>query len=147
MCILQKPTTPRKACASFLLVGGDVAAILWHPLGFDSIHPAFLSPKTGTLPQNLTSLNGKTSFQKDLNYSLPFVKNFLCCVTPYNDVIDVLQMFWSFTLFQCSLDQPMANGGTVSTPGAVDSRCTRCPSRWKQTVACTLLPKGWRRMH
>jgi len=52
----------------------------------------------------LTSLNGKTSFQKDLNYFLPFLKNFLHDVTPYNNVIDVLQMFWGFTLFQCSLD-------------------------------------------
>ena len=53
---------------------------------------------------DFTSLNGETGFQKDLNYFLPFLKNFLCGVTPYNDVIDVLQMFWSFTLFQCSLD-------------------------------------------
>jgi len=49
---------------------------------------------------DLTSFNGETGFQKDLNNSLPFLKNFLRCVTPYNDVIDVLQMFWSFTLFQ-----------------------------------------------
>jgi len=53
---------------------------------------------------DFTSLNGETSFQKDLNYFLPFLKNFLRGVTTYNDVIDVLQMFWSFTLFQCSPD-------------------------------------------
>jgi len=28
MCILQKLTTPKKACVSFLLVGGDRAATL-----------------------------------------------------------------------------------------------------------------------
>jgi len=66
----------------------------------------FYSQKLDLLHRSLdfTSLNGETSFQKDLNYFLPFLKNFLRCVTPYNDVIDVLQMFWSFILFQCSLD-------------------------------------------
>jgi len=28
ICILQKPTTLQKGCVSFLLVGGDIAAIL-----------------------------------------------------------------------------------------------------------------------
>ena len=70
---------------------------------------------------------GETGFQKDLNYFLPFLKNVLRGVTPYNYVIDVLQMFWSFTLFQYSLDQPVANGGTVfpplgqSIPGVLDA--------------------------
>jgi len=66
----------------------------------------FYSLKLDLLHRSLdfTSLNGEIGFQKDLNYFLPFLKNLLRCVTPYNDVIDVLQMFWSFTLFQCSLD-------------------------------------------
>jgi len=66
----------------------------------------FYSQKLDLLRRSFdfTSLNGETGFQKDLNYFLPFLKNFLCCVTPYNDVIGVLQMFWSFTFFQCSLD-------------------------------------------
>jgi len=79
----------------------------------DDIHGDLMVPILPFYPQKLdllrrsldfTSLNGETGFQKDLNYLLPFLKNFLRCVTPYNDVIDVLQMFWSFTLFQCSLD-------------------------------------------
>jgi len=66
----------------------------------------FYSQKLDLLCRSLdfTSLNGETGFQKDLNYFLPFLKNFLRGVTPYNDVVDVLQMFWSSTLLQCSLD-------------------------------------------
>jgi len=66
----------------------------------------FYPQKLGLLLRSLdfTSLNGETCFQKHLNYFLPFLKNFLHGVTPYTDVIYVLQMFWSFTLFQCSLD-------------------------------------------
>ncbi|TRZ09178.1 hypothetical protein HGM15179_017934 [Zosterops borbonicus] len=41
------------------------------------------------------------------------------CASLQDYVICVLQVFWSLTLFQCSLDQSMSNGGTVSTPGAV----------------------------
>lgn len=47
---------------------------------------------------------------------LPFLKNFLCCVPPYNDVSNILQEFWSLTLFQCILDQSMANSGAVFPP-------------------------------
>ncbi|KAK4826388.1 hypothetical protein QYF61_008059, partial [Mycteria americana] len=43
-------------------------------------------------------------------------RNLFCCVAPCDDVINVLQVFWSFTLFQCSLDQSMANGRAVSPP-------------------------------
>jgi len=66
----------------------------------------FYSQKLDLLRRSLdfTSLNGETGFRKDLNYFLPFLKNFLHCVSLYNDSIDVLQMFWGFTLFQCSLD-------------------------------------------
>ncbi|RMC04849.1 hypothetical protein DUI87_18023 [Hirundo rustica rustica] len=39
---------------------------------------------------------------------LPFVEN--------SDVINVLQVLWSLTLFQCILDQSMANGGVVFAP-------------------------------
>ncbi|TRZ06605.1 hypothetical protein HGM15179_020502, partial [Zosterops borbonicus] len=48
---------------------------------------------------------GKTSFQKNLDYSFPF----LCSVAPHDDVINVFQVFQSFTLFQYSLDQFMAD--------------------------------------
>jgi len=44
---------------------------------------------------DFSSLNGKTGFQKDLNYFLLFLKNLLYCVTPYYDVIDVLQIIES----------------------------------------------------
>ncbi|XP_037229873.1 uncharacterized protein LOC119141544 [Falco rusticolus] len=32
-----------------------------------------------------------------------------CCIAPHDDIINVLLMSWSFTLFQCSLDQSMAD--------------------------------------
>jgi len=66
----------------------------------------FYSQKLDLLRKSFdfTLFNDKTGFQEGLNYFLPFLKNFLHCVTPYNDVTDVLHMFWSFTLLQCSLD-------------------------------------------
>jgi len=71
----------------------------------------FYSPKLDLLCRSLdfTLFNGDINFHKDLNYFLPFLKNFCCCVAPYNDVSNVLQIFWNSTLFQCSLDQSMAN--------------------------------------
>jgi len=75
----------------------------------------FYSPKLDLLRRSLdfTSFNGETGFQKDLDCFLSFLKNFLCCVTPYNDVINVLQMSWSFTLFQCVLG--LARTGLIFT--------------------------------
>ncbi|XP_040436105.1 cuticle collagen 2C-like [Falco naumanni] len=32
-----------------------------------------------------------------------------CCIAPHDDIINVLLMSWSFTLFQCRLDQSMAD--------------------------------------
>ncbi|KAK4823430.1 hypothetical protein QYF61_002116 [Mycteria americana] len=49
---------------------------------------------------DLTLFYGKTSFQEDLDYFLPFLKNFFCCIAPHDDVINVLQIFWSFKLCQ-----------------------------------------------
>ncbi|GAB0204952.1 hypothetical protein GRJ2_002960800 [Grus japonensis] len=65
---------------------------------------------------DLTLFYGKTSFQKDLDYFLSFLKNFFCWVAPYDDAINVLQVLQSFTLFQCSLDQPLADGGAYFHP-------------------------------
>ncbi|TRZ09371.1 hypothetical protein HGM15179_017737 [Zosterops borbonicus] len=62
---------------------------------------------------NLTWFNGKTSFQQNLDNLLSFLKDLLWGVLLYDDVVHVLQMFWSLTLLQCSLDQPMADGGAV----------------------------------
>ena len=49
-----------------------------------------------------------------MNYFLPFLENF-CYIAPYS-VVNVLQVFRSFSLFQCSVDQPMANAKTVFPP-------------------------------
>jgi len=57
-----------------------------------------------------------TVFQKDLDDFLPFLRKFFFCIASHNDVINVLQMFQSFTLLQRSLDQSMANGGAVFPP-------------------------------
>ena len=62
---------------------------------------------------DFTLLNGETGFQKDLNYFLPFLENYFCSVVPHDVVVNVLQVFQSFTLFQCSLDQSMASGRAV----------------------------------
>ncbi|XP_056181317.1 translation initiation factor IF-2-like isoform X2 [Falco biarmicus] len=40
-----------------------------------------------------------------------------CCIAPHDDIINVLLMSWSFTLFQCSLDQSMADGSTCGRLG------------------------------
>jgi len=80
---------------------------------------------------------GKISFQKDLNYFLPFLKNFFCCVAPRDNVINVLQMCWSFILYQCGPDECIAHGGAAfpphrqSIPGALDVS----PSERKQWLA------------
>ncbi|GAB0205405.1 hypothetical protein GRJ2_003006100 [Grus japonensis] len=76
-------------------------------------------------PRILSILMPKTlgdNLESALVLSARDSRDFFCCVAPYDDVINVLQVLQSFTLFQCSLDQSMANGGAVSTPGAVDSR-------------------------
>ena len=79
---------------------------------------------------HFASLNSKISSQKDLDYSLSFLENFLCYIAPHSNVIDVLQVLESTTLFKCSLDQPVANYWTMfATPVANDSRYTECPSR------------------
>ncbi|KAJ7400205.1 hypothetical protein BTVI_107419 [Pitangus sulphuratus] len=87
-------------------VGGYYVGVL--PAASEKTEPMRL-PLTGiTGSLDLTLFYGKTNLQEDLDYFLPFLKNF-CCVVPHNDTINVLQMFQSFTLFQCSLDQSMAD--------------------------------------
>ncbi|GAB0175750.1 hypothetical protein GRJ2_000040200 [Grus japonensis] len=61
------------------------------PPGVDLKSPLMLSARDSR-SLDLTSFYGKTGFQKDLDYFLPFLKNFFCCVAPYNDVINVLQV-------------------------------------------------------
>jgi len=79
---------------------------------------------------HFVSLNSETSLQKVLDYSLSFLGNFPCCTAPHNNVIHVLYVLGSTTLFQHSLDQPVANYWTMfATPVANDSRYTECPSR------------------
>ncbi|CAM9143573.1 unnamed protein product, partial [Bubo scandiacus] len=57
----------------------------------------------------------------------PWGSRFQVCVPPYNDIINELQVFWSPTFLQCSMDQSMANGGAVvpplgqSIPGVLDT--------------------------
>ncbi|KAJ7397593.1 hypothetical protein BTVI_134082 [Pitangus sulphuratus] len=93
-----------------VLVGGKVH-LRHFSLGrliYLSIFATFFgTPTLGSL--DLTSLYGKTRFQEDLNYFVACLKNFLFCVPPHDDVINVLQEFWSLTLFQCSLVQSMAD--------------------------------------
>lgn len=76
-----------------------------HPWGSDDIHLAisFLRTQSPELvsSSHLTLLYSKTGFQKGSNYFLPFPKNFLCCVAPHSDVINIWQMFMSFPLYQC----------------------------------------------
>lgn len=71
----------------------------------------------------LSLLYGKTGFQTDLDNLLPFLKNFLCCVVPCDNVSQVLE---DPPLFQCSLHHSMGNSRTVSTlcqliPGILDT--------------------------
>jgi len=75
-------------------------------MGYDDIHLAILFLKFDLLCRSLdlTSFNSETSFQKDLNYFLPFFSNFFCCTASHNDVMNVFSMFRGITLFQCSPD-------------------------------------------
>lgn len=61
---------------------------------------------------DLASFYGKTGVSKSLYYFLTLLKT-CCCITPYDDVIKVLQVVWSSTFFWCSMAQSVANGGTV----------------------------------
>ncbi|GAB0183397.1 DNA mismatch repair protein Msh3 [Grus japonensis] len=94
--------------------------------GVDLKSPLVLSTRDSR-SLDLALVYGQSGFQKDLDYFLPFLRDYFCCVAPYDDVINVLQVLWSLTLFQCSLDQPMANGGAVfsplgqSVPGVLDT--------------------------
>ncbi|KAJ7409237.1 hypothetical protein BTVI_57274 [Pitangus sulphuratus] len=47
---------------------------------------------------DLTLLDGKPVSQENLDDFLSFLTNLLYCVPPYNDVINLLQVFWSITL-------------------------------------------------
>ncbi|KAF4802832.1 hypothetical protein TURU_021596 [Turdus rufiventris] len=60
--------------------------------------------------------NGKAGSQQNLDDPFSFLKYLHCRVAPHNDVINVLKVFWSLTLLQCSLDQSMADGGAVFPP-------------------------------
>ena len=120
MCILQKPTMPRKYCAFSLLVGRDKAVILlttstgmwWHP----SCHFIPRNWISCADPFNFFSVNNQTSSQKDPNCSLSFLETYLCYIAPHHNAINVLQVLRSTVLFQGSLDQPMANGQAMFPP-------------------------------
>ena len=92
----------------------------------------FYSQKLNLLYRSLelTPFYGKNGFCQDLDYFPPFLKNFFRSIAQHNNVINVLQVFWSLPLFQCILDQSLADGrAVVSTPGAVGSKCTGRPSK------------------
>lgn len=77
------------------------------------------------------SYAGENSLQKNLDSFPMFIKNFLCPVAPRNDAIDVVQVFRSFILFQCSLKHSVGNGRDVfpalgqSIPGVLLPVCIR----------------------
>lgn len=56
------------------------------------------------------------SLQDNLDNLLSFLEDSSGCVPPYDGVVDVLQMFRSLTCFQYSVDQSMADGGTLLPP-------------------------------
>lgn len=100
-----------------MLVSGDIGVILL--IAFIRI---WQCPSCHFIPNNwiscagpLTLVCSKTSFWKNLDSS-SLLKRFLCCVAPHNYVINILQVFGNFTLFQLSLDQSAANGGAVFPP-------------------------------
>lgn len=80
-----------------------------------------------------------------LDYFLPVLKNFCCYTAPDNDVINILQMFGSFCLFQCSLDQPMWNDRAVFIP--LGHLILGVLPKVKSNLFCTLLSKVLRKMH
>jgi len=93
-----------------------------------SIFP-FYSQKLDLLCRSLdlTLLYCKNGFWNNFNTFLPFLKIFFFCIAPYADVSNVLQVFRSFPLFQCNLDQPITNDRAAfpslgqSIPGALDA--------------------------
>lgn len=112
MYIFQKPTAPRKICVSFLVAGEDTAGTLLTILEPDVSILQFYSYKLNFLNTSLdlAIVYGKIIqidfyyflFQKDF-----YLKNFLLCVVPHNYILNVLQVFWTLSLFQSSLISPM----------------------------------------
>lgn len=129
-----------------MFVGGNTVSVL---LLVDCVHEnviTFILPFNSKILDfpgrsfNLTLFYGRTGLQEDLGYLLPFLKNFLSRVLPYDGVTKVLQVFQSLTLFQCILDQPMADGGTVlpeSVPGVLHTPLGKGK----------LLQEEWRKTH
>lgn len=80
-------------------------------------------------------------FQKDF-----YLKIFLLCIVPHNYILNVLQVLWTLSLFQTSLDQSNANSEPGFPPlrqlvlGILDAI-----QKKKKAVACTLLLKTWRK--
>lgn len=85
----------------------------------------------------------------EFGFSFFLLKNFFCSIAPHNDIIDVLQVFWSSTLFLCSLDESMADGWAVfppmehSIPGILDTPTSKsklwpalcCLSDWEKCIS------------
>ena len=109
------------------------------PLRPDNVHITFFFLK------KCISYAGENSLQKNLDSFPMFIKNFLCSVAPCNDAINVVQVFRSFSLFQCTLNQPVSKKeGRVSSPGAILTRFAS-PSLyayvgllWPSAKPCTL---------
>jgi len=115
-----KPTMPRKTCVSFLIVSGEIAAVLliifigiWQ---CPSCHfaPKKWIPCAGHL--TLLLFMAKPDFRRIWTIFFTFLKKIFYCVAPHDNVINVLKVFCSFTPFHCSLDQPMANGRAAFPP-------------------------------
>lgn len=73
-----------------MLDGGDIAVILL--ITFIRIRRHLYSEFLGLLCRSLdlALFYGRRSIQEDLDYFLPFLKNFLCCIAPHDDIIQVL---------------------------------------------------------
>lgn len=93
--------SPLTICKQFVICGTVVVLLItsagkwWCP----SCHFIRRNWISCAGPFRFVSLNGETSLQMNLDYSLSFLKNFFCCITPHNDVIDVLQVLGSTALF------------------------------------------------
>ena len=132
---------PRKACVSFLLVGGDIAVILLMTLLGIWCHPScHFTPRNWISragPLTLLLLMAKPAPSRIwmIFLLLSQIPPLPCSPTQRCDrcIAGVLE------LHPFPVQPGSVHGrwwGCVSTPGAVGSTCTARPSRLKQTALC-----------